>query len=980
MQKETYRNAKKTDWMLFKEKLKNSINNDIIINNPSDLDREALLMKEAIIKSFHESCPLKTKISNKKCMWFTPYLLKIRKETRKLWNKAKYFIKSKDFINENVIKFRKAFTHYNNEIKKAKSRSWKMKCEEINNTTECSRIHKLLSKNAIGTRTFGTMKNNNGIFTNSIQESLTVLMETHFPGAVRMENEVEDNNSITFDDSENIAKEIVTTERLHWAINSFDDFKAAGADKIIPVMLKIGLIHLETSLLKLFKSSIKFGHIPPVWREVDVKFIPKPGKSNYSEAKSFRPISLMSFILKTLEKMIDMFIREKYIAATPFHKNQFAYQPGKSTEVALHHFVSKVEKSFEFKEIGLGSFLDIEGAFNNTCYHSITEAADRFKISKTLINWIDQMLKTRIVTATMHDESVTIKTAKGCPQGGCISCLLWLLVIDDLLCELNNIGGVYALGFADDVIIYTSGKFQGTTSNIMQQALKVTERWCVKNELSVNASKTVIIPFTKRRKINSFIPLKIFNENIKYENETKFLGVVIDAKLLWNSHINYIVDKAIKSFWMCRKLIGNNWGLKPSLIHWMYNQIIVPRITYGAIVWWKKSLQENTIKSLRSLQRMALLTISGAFKTAPTAALEIMLNILPLHLKIKQVAISTASRLASHNLLSPLSHSNELYKELNKHKYFWTNSDNILNRPNFGRNFEIIIKNKDDINAEDFEPSNANTFIFTDGSKSESGVGSGIHCPQLNINLSFKLGDESTVFQSEINALNIAAESCMNMKVRGKTLTFCTDSQAVLNALRANKIRSLSLMQCINKLNAIAEHNKVVLKWIPGHCGYNGNEIADTLAKNGSTKEEVDKLMPISISYFKDNLQETFNLEHLKHWLKVPGQNIAKKLVGNINAKRAKEILNLKKSEIKTVSRCLTGHNLLNYHMKRIGLSNDDKCRFCNIKEETSEHILLECTNLADKRMKIFSSNNIEPSSLKIHLLLDYFKLLNLTL
>jgi hypothetical protein len=40
-----------------------------------------------------------------------------------------------------------------------------------------------------------------------------------------------------------------------------------------------------------------------------VVFIPKPGKS-LSQAKSLRPISLMSFPLKTLEKIIDRHIRD----------------------------------------------------------------------------------------------------------------------------------------------------------------------------------------------------------------------------------------------------------------------------------------------------------------------------------------------------------------------------------------------------------------------------------------------------------------------------------------------------------------------------------------------------------------------------------------------------------------------------------------------------------------------------------------------
>lgn len=48
------------------------------------------------------------------------------------------------------------------------------------------------------------------------------------------------------------------------------------------------------------------------------------------------------------------------------HDNQFAYRPGVSTENALHALVEKVEDSLESNETVMATFLDIQGAFNNT--------------------------------------------------------------------------------------------------------------------------------------------------------------------------------------------------------------------------------------------------------------------------------------------------------------------------------------------------------------------------------------------------------------------------------------------------------------------------------------------------------------------------------------------------------------------------------------------------------------------------------------
>jgi len=49
----------------------------------------------------------------------------------------------------------------------------------------------------------------------------------------------------------------------------------------------------------------------------------------------------------------------------PLHANQHAYLAGKSTDTALHNFVSKIERAAHDKQYALGVFLDIEGAFND---------------------------------------------------------------------------------------------------------------------------------------------------------------------------------------------------------------------------------------------------------------------------------------------------------------------------------------------------------------------------------------------------------------------------------------------------------------------------------------------------------------------------------------------------------------------------------------------------------------------------------------
>jgi hypothetical protein len=79
------------------------------------------------------------------------------------------------------------------------------------------------------------------------------------------------------------------------------------------------------------------------------------------------------------------------------------------------------------------------------------------------------MLKSRNIIVTLSGETRGVSVARGCPQGGVLSSLLWGLVVDDFLWELND-SGYYTVGYAN-IAILINGKFPHTVSEILQTAL-----------------------------------------------------------------------------------------------------------------------------------------------------------------------------------------------------------------------------------------------------------------------------------------------------------------------------------------------------------------------------------------------------------------------------------------------------------------------------------------------------------------------------
>jgi len=69
--------------------------------------------------------------------------------------------------------------------------------------------------------------------------------------------------------------------------------------------------------------------------------------------------TLHFILLKTMERLVDRYLRDEALALVPLHPNQQGYQAGKSVETALQQLVLQVEKVLDQQETALGVFLDI---------------------------------------------------------------------------------------------------------------------------------------------------------------------------------------------------------------------------------------------------------------------------------------------------------------------------------------------------------------------------------------------------------------------------------------------------------------------------------------------------------------------------------------------------------------------------------------------------------------------------------------------
>ena len=121
-------------------------------------------------------------------------------------------------------------------------------------------------------------------------------------------------------------------------------------------------------LARLFTSSIQIGYIPTAWKLAALRMLLKPDKLP-SLTTSYRPISLMSSIMKLFERVIEQRLR-CYLEDIGFiNKYQSGFRQAKSTDDHLFRLSQSVMESFNRREHVVAAFLDVEKAFDNVWHN-----------------------------------------------------------------------------------------------------------------------------------------------------------------------------------------------------------------------------------------------------------------------------------------------------------------------------------------------------------------------------------------------------------------------------------------------------------------------------------------------------------------------------------------------------------------------------------------------------------------------------------
>ena len=356
--------------------------------------------------------------------------------------------------------------------------------------------------------------------------------------------------------------------------------KAVGTDNIPARLLIDSATIVAKPLTKILNYSLQHGEVPKEWKTARVIPLFKKGKAG--DMDNYRPIS----ILPAVSKILESTVHQQFIAYLQRHNILNPYQCGfrkrHSTEWAAMCFADSIRRNIDLGMMTGAVFIDLRKAFDTVCHDVLLKKLTGFGVVEDELKWFKNYLTNRsqvveFLGVTSSAEAITF----GVPQGSILAPLLFILHLNDLPDALESCS---VLMYADDTVLFCSGKQASTIESTLNRELSRIENWFQVNCLFINATKTESMLFgtsSRLSNIDSF-SVNINGVPIKRVTEFRYLGVVFDERLSWNEHIKSILCKAGKRVGMLGRVRRHITSHSANTV---YISMIRPIIEYCSGVW-----------------------------------------------------------------------------------------------------------------------------------------------------------------------------------------------------------------------------------------------------------------------------------------------------------------------------------------------------------------------------------------------------------
>ena len=254
--------------------------------------------------------------------------------------------------------------------------------------------------------------------------------------------------------------------------------------------------------------------------------------------------------------------------------------------------------------------LDISKTFDTVCHEGLLYKLKPFRISGNLLNLIKHYLTDRSQRVLLNGQCSNWQPIlPGVPQGSILEPLFFLIYINDLPDGLKSNVKL----FADETSLFLVVKNKEVSASDLTNDLNMISKWGCNWKISFNPDpkKPAQEVLFSRKNSNISHPIIHFNNvQVQRANQQRHLGIILDEKLNFKSHIDKVLTKASKGIAVMKRL--RNSLPRKSLIT-IYKAIFRSHLDYGDILYDQPN-NATFVKKLNLFNTKQLLELLVQFK------------------------------------------------------------------------------------------------------------------------------------------------------------------------------------------------------------------------------------------------------------------------------------------------------------------------------------------------------------------------------
>uniref|UniRef100_A0A8C7L4Z9 Reverse transcriptase domain-containing protein n=1 Tax=Oncorhynchus kisutch TaxID=8019 RepID=A0A8C7L4Z9_ONCKI len=240
-------------------------------------------------------------------------------------------------------------------------------------------------------------------------------------------------------------------------------------------------------------------------------------------------------------------------------------------------------------------FIDLAKAFDSVNHHILIGRLNSLGFSNDCLAWFTNYFSDRVQCVKSEGLlSGSLAVSIGVPQGSILGATLFSVYINDVaLAAGDSLIHLYA----DDAILYTYGSSLDTVLTNLQTSFNARQLSFRGHQLLLNASKTKCMLFNRSlptpARLSSITTLD--GSDLEYVDNYKYLGVWLDCKLSFQTHIKHLQSK-IKS--RIGFLFRNKASFTHAAKHSLVKLIILPILDFGDVIY---KIASNTLLRLHPI-------------------------------------------------------------------------------------------------------------------------------------------------------------------------------------------------------------------------------------------------------------------------------------------------------------------------------------------------------------------------------------------